>query len=355
MSSPILPGRLGSPAMALSDDPRADPRMVAAMAPLGLDGPPAESPVDESSSLDALLEYLGQAEEGFDALFTMLAAGLPEIEGVTRSVEVIKGIDGNDITLFLHRPSGALGTRPGVLHLHGGGMVMLQAAGAGYVRWRDSLAATGLVVIGVEFRNGGGKQGDHPFPAGLNDCSSALAWVIEHKERLGISKLVVSGESGGGNLTLATTLKAKRDGRIGAIDGVYAMCPYISGAYAAMPPELTSLHENDGYFLDCRMMGALVRAYDPSGEHATDALAWPLNAGPDDLAGLPPHTISVNQLDPLRDEGLAYYRKLVEAGVPTVSRTVNGTCHAGDQMFPAAMPDVYAATIRDIKGFCDSL
>ena len=65
--------------------------------------------------------------------------------------------------------------------------------------------------------------------------------------------------------------------------------------------------------------------------------------------------ISVNQLDPLRDEGLAYYYKLVRAGVPAVSRTVNGTTHAGDVMFPAALPDMYAATVRDLKGFADSL
>lgn len=355
MTVPMLPGRLGSPTMTLRDDPRADPRMIAAMAPFGLGDPPAESPVDGDSPIDALHAFVTSAEEGFEALFGALVAGLPEVEGVTRSVEVITGVDGNDITLYIHRPAGADGARPGVLHLHGGGMVLLEAAGPAFVRWRDALAASGLVVVGVEFRNGGGKHGAHPFPAGLNDCSSALQWVTENKARLGISTLVVSGESGGGNLTLATTLKAKREGRIGDIDGVYAMCPYISNAYAAPPPELTSLHENDGYFLDCRMMGGLAKVYDPSGEHATNPLAWPYFAGTHDLAGLPPHVISVNQLDPLRDEGLAYFRKLVEAGVSAVSRTVNGTCHAGDLEFAAAMPDVYAATIRDIKGFCDSL
>ena len=353
-ASPVLPGRLGSPDMKLHEDPRADPRMIAAMEAFGLAAEAEPTPVNSESPMEELLDYCAQTEEGFEALFAAVVAGIPEVEGVERSVEVIKGVDGNDITLFIHRPAGG-GTHPGVLHLHGGGMVFLEAAGATYVRWRETLAAAGLVVVGVEFRNGGGKHGPYPYPAGLNDCVSGLRWMIDHKTDLGISKLIVSGESGGGNLTLATVLRAKRDGLLDQIDGAYAMCPYISGAYAAPPAELTSLVENDGYMIETSMAGALVRVYDPSGEHATDPLAWPLHAGPDDLTGLPPHVISVNQLDPLRDEGLAYARKLLDAGVPVVSRTVNGTCHAGDMIFAAAMPDVFQATIRDIKGFADSV
>ena len=353
--SPILPGRLGSPDMALKDDPRADPRMIAAMAPVGLSEIPPTSPVDASSTLEALLEHVSEAEAGFGGLFDYLGTDMPVVEGVTSSVEVIRGMDGNDITLFIHRPANTTGPLPGIVHLHGGGMVLLEAAGPGYVHWRNELAATGLVVVGVEFRNGGGKLGPYPFPAGLNDCTSALKWVGEHRERLGISKIVVSGESGGGNLTLATTLRAKREGHLELIDGVYAQCPYISGAYATKPAELASLYENDGYFLACDNMGALAKVYDPDGENATNPLAWPYYATSDDLAGLPPHTISVNQLDPLRDEGLVYFRKLLDAGVRAVSRTVNGTCHAGDCIFRVAIPDVYLATIRDIKGFADSL
>ncbi|MCU1502675.1 MAG: hypothetical protein JWM12_2029, partial [Ilumatobacteraceae bacterium] len=339
----------------LQDDPRADPRMLAAMAPLGLAALPAASPVDAGSSLEALLEYIGAAEEGFEMVFGGLAGELPPVEGVTRTIEVIRGVDGNDITLYIHRPTGIEGPLPGILHIHGGGMVLLEAAGPGYQRWRDELAVTGLVVVGVEFRNGGGKHGPHPFPAGLNDCTSALGWVADHKAELGISKVVVSGESGGGNLTLATTLQAKQDGRVAQIDGVYAQCPYISGVYATLDPALPSLYENDGYFLACDQMGAMAKVYDPTSANTTNPLTWPYFASTADLQGLPPHVISVNQLDPLRDEGLAYYRKLLDAGVSAVSRTVNGTCHAGDCIFVAAMPDVHMATIRDISSFAGSL
>ena len=170
-----------------------------------------------------------------------------------------------------------------------------------------------------------------------------------------MSTVIMSGESGGGNLSIATALKANREGWIGGIGGVYAECPYISGVYGDPPAELTSLFENDKYFLDVENMGAMAKTYDPHGANTTNPLAWPMHAAASDLEGLPPHVISVNQLDPLRDEGLVYFRKLLDAGVSAVSRTVNGTCHAGDCLFADAMPDVFEATIRDIKGFADSL
>ncbi len=210
----------------------------------------------------------------FDALFGQLEP----VSGVESYTEVIKGEDDNDITLYIHKPTGVAGPLPCVVHTHGGGMVILKASGAGYQRWRDLLAATGMVVVGVEFRNGAGELGPHPFPAGLNDCASSVRWVTENRESLGVSTVIMSGESGGGNLSIATTLKASKEGWLEQIAGVYAMCPYISNAYASKDPHLASLFENDDYFLNVANMGALAKAYDPDGANAENALCWPYHA-----------------------------------------------------------------------------
>jgi acetyl esterase/lipase len=350
-----LPGRLGDPHMSLATDPRTDPRMLAAMRPLGIDQPAPPLPIGPDAPLDQVLELTGAAEEGNAAAFDILLGGLPPVDGVTRETRVIVGAAGNEITLFIHRPSDCPTPVPGVVHLHGGGMTILSAADRAYSLLRDELAAAGMVVVGVEFRNAGGKLGPYPFPAGLDDCASAVRWTHDHRDELGIGALIVSGESGGGNLTLAVTHRARREGWLDTIDGAYAQCPYISGLWADPPTDLPSLYENDDYFIGCTVMALLARAYDPEGAHAQNPECWPYSATLDDLKGMPPHVISVNELDPLRDEGLAYYRRLAAAGVAVTARTVNGTCHAGDLIFAAALPETHLATIRDVKGFADSL
>lgn len=349
-----LPGKLGNPDLVIRDDPRADRRLVAALDAAQMGGEPPVY-IDATTPLEGILQYLTAAEAGSVAFFEASVAGMPPVEGVTTSVAKTTGVDGNEITLYIHRPDNADGPIPGVLHLHGGGMCILDAEGPLYTRWRNDLATKKLVVIGVEFRNAAGRLGAHPFPAGLNDVTSALRWVSENKGKLGISKLVISGDSGGANLGLAATLKTKREGRLPQIAGVYALCPYISNAYVKKSSDLQSLYENDGLYTPLAVVAATAIAYDPNGENAVNPLAWPYHASKSDLEGLPPHVISVNELDPFRDEGLGYYRKLQAAGVPARARTVNGTCHAAEINFMKAIPDVYHATLGDIAGFAYSL
>lgn len=348
-----LPGRLGDPTMDLRSDPRTDPRVLAAFAPYGLDVEAAALPVDRQSPVEDLLAVAAASEEAFSGLFDQLLSSVAPPAGIETLELTVRGVDGNDITLYVDRPIGAAGGVPGLLHIHGGGMAILQAQSA--AAWRAWLAAQGCVVVGVEFRNSAGVLGPHPFPAGLNDCSSALDWMHGQREALGLTSIVVTGESGGGNLSLATALKAKREGRLDRIDGVYAQVPFIYGGYDDPDPALVSLVENEGYFLGPSVMTLMAALYDPTGEHTTNPLAWPYYAGPDDLAGLPPHVVTTDELDPLRDEGLAYLRALQRAGVDATGHTFNGVTHAGEQLAAAAVPELFHRALRDVADFARGL
>ena len=94
-----------------------------------------------------------------------------------------------------------------------------------------------------------------------DDCSAGLQWTHENRAALGISKIIIAGESGGGNLSIATTMKAVKDGKKEQVQGTYAMCPYIAGPAAYENPqsfpELRSLIENNHIFLDVEMMAPM--------------------------------------------------------------------------------------------------
>ena len=80
-------------------------------------------------------------------------------------------------------------------------------------------------------------------------------------------------------------------------------------------------------------------------------LAWPGFATADDVRGLPPTVISVNECDPLRDEGVGFYRLLLANGVAARCRQVMGTMH-GTEVFPIACPEISRDTARDLAAFC---
>ena len=358
-TSYVPSGRIGDPAMTLGTDPRADPRMVAELDRFGLLDHSDPAPLDRRAGREQLLGFVAAAEEGFEGVFAALAETWKPVEGVRHEVRSITGDGGHTIALHIHRPEAAADAQDGPLPLiyqvHGGGMVMLAAAGPLYRRWRDELAAAGAVVVGVEYRNGGGRLGAHPFPAGLDDCATGLRWVGDHLTELGGTHVTVTGDSGGANLALALAIKARREGWVERISGVYAHCPYILGTWDRPPPELHSLWENDRYWLNRELFPLLAEVYDPESGNEREATCWPARATVDDLRGLPPHVIACSELDPLRDEGLAYHRLLRQAGVPSVGTVSLGLCHVGQLMFREAMPEVYESAVRDVVGFARAL
>jgi acetyl esterase/lipase len=268
--------------------------------------------------------------------------------------EVKSKPDGNTIILHVIRPDND-DILPCVYYIHGGGMAQLSAFYGNYRAWGRMIAAKGVTVVMVEFRNSvvPSKVPEiAPYPAGLNDCVSGLKWTHENASLLKIDpkQIVVAGESGGGNLTLATGLKLKKEGSLNLVKGFYALCPYIAGMWP--DDRLPSSYENEGIFLSLHSnWGAM--SYGIDAYNAGDPMAWPLFATKEDVEGFPPTVISVNECDPLRDEGIAFYRLLLSAGVAARGRVVLGTMH-GAEIAVVVTPDISHDTARDIAAFAQS-
>ena len=233
------------------------------------------------------------------------------------------------------------GALPCVYYIHGGGMGYLSCFDAMFQGWGKLIAANGVAVVMVDFRNAvvpSSVPEVAPFPAGLNDCVSGLKWVIANAARLAIDagQVIVAGESDGGNLTPATGLKLKRDGELGLISGLYAMAPFIKGEWPTA--DCPSSTENNGIFMDVHTNRGTV-GYGIDAFTDRNPLAWPSFATTADVEGFPPTVISVNECDPLRDEGINFYRLLTRAGVSARCREVIGTIH-GTELFPLLCPDI---------------
>ena len=143
-------------------------------------------------------------------------------------------------------------------------------------------------------------------------------------------------------------MRLKQEGALGLIQGLYALCPYIAGSWPL--PENPSSEENNGILLDLHNNSGAM-GYGIEEFEKRNPLAWPGFATEEDVQGLVPTVISVNECDPLRDEGVNFYRLLVRAGVPARCRQVMGTVH-GTEIFPIACPEVSRDTAVSIVDFC---
>jgi acetyl esterase/lipase len=152
-------------------------------------------------------------------------------------------------------------------------------------------------------------------------------------------------------------MKANREGWVSQIDGVFATVPYISGAYAwpleRQLKELPSLVENNGYLIQVENSAALAYYYGPG--DLENPLAWPYHASVEELKGLPPFILDMNELDPLRDEGLVFGQKLAAAGVHVESKVTSGIPHGAALVFRKMAPEFHNGAVRDIVAFARSL
>ncbi|MEM9740608.1 MAG: alpha/beta hydrolase fold domain-containing protein [Pseudomonadota bacterium] len=337
-------------------DARLDPRIRAFLM-----GFPTQRQPDVASREE--LMALSQTDEA-KAAAAMLKAGLDMLD--TEDAAPSAGLqitdhtftsspDGNTVNLQLIRPAGATDL-PCVYYIHGGGMVALSCYDGNYKAWGRVMAAASMAVAMVDFRNAqfpSSVPEVAPFPAGLNDCLSGLKWLHQNAAQFGINKeqLIIAGESGGGNLTLATALSLKAEGQLDLVKGLYVLCPYIAGKYPDERFPTTS--QNNGYVIEIHSNRGLM-AYGIEAYEAGNPLAWPMFASLEDLKGLPPTMISLNECDPLRDEGLELYRRMIAAGVAARCRQVMGTVHA-IEIFPPICPDISRSTAADMAQFLKSI
>ena len=340
-------------ASKITEDPRIDPRIKAIFGAMP-EAPPAGDVANREVILAEENSEAGKAAAAaqkamLDAVDNEMVA--PSAGLTVRTERFVSAPDGNTINIQFIRPDTAE-RLPCVYYIHGGGMQSMSCFDGMYRAWGKIIAAQGVAVAMVDFRNAVRASSAlevAPFPAGLNDCLSGLRWVVTHAAQLNIdpARIVVAGESGGGNLTLATALKLKQDGDLNLVKGLYALCPYIAGRWPL--PENPSSTENNGILLDLHNnRGAM--AYGIEQLEAENPLAWPSFATLDDVSGFPPTVINVNECDPLRDEGVNFYRKLLQAGVAARCRQMMGTMH-GTEIFMIACPDVSRDTARDIAAF----
>ena len=334
----------------IATDPRIDPRIKAVFG--AMPPPPAES---SASSREELLAR-ENSEEGKAAAAQMTAMlemadneSVAPSAGLSTTIESFRSEpDGNTVKIRFTRPD-TPDRIPCVYYIHGGGMMVMSCFDGLYRSWSRIIAANGVAVAMVDFRNclrASSAPEVEPFPAGLNDCVSGLRWVHAHADRLKIDPkaIIVAGESGGGNLAIATTMKLKRDNDLGLVKGLYALCPYIAGEWPQA--RYPSSSENNGILIELHNnRGAM--AYGIEALKRRDPLAWPGFASEDDVKGFPPTVISVNECDPLRDEGIEFYRLLVRAGVSARCRQVMGTIH-GTEIFVISCPDISRDTASDL-------
>jgi acetyl esterase len=274
--------------------------------------PQARVILEEAVKSGGLPSEIKAKRKAFDALFAELG-GKPEAiyQVENQSIPSPNG----QIPIRIYRPKA--GKLPAVVYTHGGGFEK------GSLNSHDAPVRmlanrSGCVFIAVNYR----LTPEHKFPAQTDDAFTALNWVYDNADKLGIdaTRLAVAGDSVGGNLAAVNAIRARDAGRFKVSYQVlfYPVTDVTLSSNSwksfAEGPWLTRSYE----------LNAVNRVYLPQGHNPKDPLVSPLFA---QVKGLPPAFIANAEFDGYRDEGQAYAQKLKEANIPTISKVYPGQIH----------------------------
>jgi acetyl esterase/lipase len=269
------------------------------------------------------------ARRMMDELAAAQMAKATRAEGIDSEDGRVPGPAGApEVMVRVYRPRERPVRLPALVWIHGGGYVLGSMA-------RDDLLAAHLsaaaqcVVVSVDYR----LAPEHPFPAPVEDCYAALAWLAASSEALGVdpARIAIGGASAGGGLAAGLALLARDRGEV-AVRFQLLVYPMIDDRNVApagpgAPDTFVWSRENNA-------MGW--RAYLGGAPGGADISPYAAAARAADLAGLPPAYIPVGDVDLFLEENLEYARRLLAAGVPTELHVYPGAFHGFNGFVPGA-------------------
>jgi acetyl esterase len=223
------------------------------------------------------------------------------------------------VSIRVVRPKDVKEMLPAIMYFHGGGWVL------GDKDTHDRLIreiANGARAAVVFVNYTPSPEAHYPVP--IEEAYAATKWVAEHGREINVdaSRLAVVGDSVGGNMTAAVTLLAKERGgpafRVQVLFYPVTDAGFDTPSYDQFAEGHWLTREAAKWFLD---------QYAPDLAVRSEPTMSPLQASVDQLRGLPPALIIVDECDVLRDEGEAYARKLIEAGVRVTALRCLGIIH----------------------------
>jgi acetyl esterase/lipase len=237
-----------------------------------------------------------------------------------------------DVRVRIVRPPGAAGPLPVILYMHGGGWVLGNADTHDRLV-RELAVGTGAAIVFVEYD----RSPEAHYPVAIEQGYATAQWIVREgaANQLDPDRVAVAGDSVGGNMTAALALMAKERGDVRFVQ----QSMYYPVTDAAMD---TASFEQfaEGYFLTAKAMAWFWDAYAPEVARRSEPFASPLRASDEQLAGLPPAFIVVDEADVLRDEGEAYAARLRAAGNAVTTVRYGGITH--DFMMLNPLSDTHA-------------
>lgn len=233
------------------------------------------------------------------------------VEGVER-----RTIRDGDVRVRLYTPADPTGSA--LLWIHGGGLVV------GSARMDDRLCGEtarqlGVTIVSVDYR----LAPKHPYPAALDDCLAAWAWLAAHAGELGVDpdRVAVGGQSAGGGLAACLVQRLHDDGA--AVAAQWLFCPMLDDRTAA-----ERAHDATGHHIwNNRSNLVGWRSYLGEAPGAASVPPYAVAARREDLSGLPPTWIYTSDIELFHDEDVAYARRLEAAGVEVTLEVVRAAPH----------------------------